>query len=92
MKILKKIAGYSLLFTAGFLSFAILKAFLNSLLEISAEIRESWSGGIAYFLGSLIVVVLVGWFIKYLWITGNKLIGKKDKVGIDSIDDIGKVE
>ncbi|MFB3388438.1 hypothetical protein [Flavobacterium sp. LAR06] len=89
MKILKIIAGYVLLFFAGFITLATIRAFFSSLMDASVEFQKSKSDGIAFFLGGLVVIVLAILLIKYLWKTGNRLIGKKNNV---SLDDIGKVE
>ncbi len=92
MKILKIITGYVLLFLAGFITVATVKAFFGSLMDASVEFQKSKSDGVAFFLGGLVVIVLAILLIRYLWKTGNRLIGKKRKVSLDSIDDIGKVE
>lgn len=92
MKILKIITGYVLLFLAGFITLATVKAFFSSLMDASVEFQKSKSDGVAFFLGGLVVIVLAILLIRYLWRTGNSLIGKKNNASLDSIDDIGKVE
>ena len=92
MKILKIIAGYILLFFTGFITLATVKVFFTSLMDASVEFQKSKSDGVAYFLRGMVVIVLAVLLIKFLWKTGNKLIGKQKNYSLDSIDDIGKVE
>jgi len=92
MKILKIIKGYILLFLAGFITLATINAFFTSLMDASAEFQKSKSEGVAYFLGSMIVIVLAVLLIRFLWKMGNKLIGKQKNLPLDSIDEIGKAE
>ncbi|MBF4464124.1 hypothetical protein [Flavobacterium sp. LC2016-12] len=92
MKILKIIAGYLLLFLAGFITLATINTFFTSLMSASVEFHKSKSSGVAHFLGGMIVIVLAVLLIRFLWRTGNKLIGKQKNVTLDSIDEIGKAE
>lgn len=92
MKILKIITGYILLFFAGFVTLATINTFFTSLMDASVEFHKSKSFGVAFFLGGMVVIVLAILLIRFLWKTGNKLIGKQKKVSLDSIDEIGKAE
>lgn len=88
MKILKIITGIVLLIVAIILTLAIIVSFFNSLPQIRSELAQSKSGGIAYLLGSLVVVVGAGFLSYYAAKKGVQLLNPKAAL-VDSIDDIG---
>lgn len=89
MILLKKIAGYFLIVIAIVLAMSTLKSGYDTITQTSKKIDKSGiSQGIAYMLGSLVVIVLFILLTIYLLKKGVRLVKSKPKVE-DSIEDIG---
>jgi len=89
MKILKIVAGIALMIFAIILMMATLVSFIGSLPQIANELSKSTSGGIAYLLGSMVVIVAAIFLIRYTAKKGFQLL-KPKPLPVDSIDDIGQ--
>lgn len=88
MKTLKKIGGICLMIAAVLLSFATAATCFKTTFDCIREIKKNTAEGIGYTLGSLLMIVLLIFLIRFMFKKSLKLI-KGQTQPEDSIDEIG---
>lgn len=88
MKILKKIGGICLMIAALILSLAVVATSFKTTFDCIREIKKNTAEGIGYTLGSLLMIVLIIFLIRFMFKKSLKLI-KGQTQPEDSIDEIG---
>lgn len=88
MKILKKIGGICLMIAALILSLAVAATSFKTTFDCIREIKKNTAEGIGYTLGSLLMIVLIIFLIRFMFKKSVKLI-KGQTQPEDSIDEIG---
>lgn len=88
MQILKRILGALLLLLSIFLSFILLISGLKAVVKSIDVINRNVYEGIGYSIGSLLVIVLLFFLIRFMFKKSLKLISRKTAPK-ETIDDIG---